>query len=386
MTTSKLEAVPAIVRQYLNSRSTQIALIVGVTMYVAYAATHRQWLNPALIGVCAFVSLLLPWYSKLSNKVEEKTNLRFAIVTLGRLSRFALQLVFNAVIFLAFEFGGVLEPGSFEGVGGILGITVLTTIASQGAQYIAVTLFNRGVGDLNRNVMCALAANVLVTAAATTGLHMIKVVFVASSLILGALIFSISLFSDLRSWLYPRKGIGIFFGTFNPFHVTHVAIVKRALEKRQLSKIIIHSTVVPRLHALALQRGEIYVARIENGQHVLERTKKADLNVNYFPTGNRFYPPETRKLMIDLSLEEAGLKDSVDLLWLPEVYEQRGFHGVIEEIKRMYPGTPLHGLHGSDLGGMWVRGIYDESGWIYPFPVRRRDGFSATAIGGGQRA
>jgi hypothetical protein len=263
-------------------------------------------------------------------------------VTLGRLSRFALRFVFNAVIFLAFESGRVLDPGSFDGVGGIAGITVLTSIASQGVQYIAVILFNRGVGDLNRNVMCAFAANVLVTAAATTGLHMIKLVLVVSSLILGASIFGIGLISDIRSWLYPRKGIGIFFGTFSPFHVTHVAIVKRAIEERQLSRIIIHSAVVPRLDALALQRGEIHVARIENDLHVLERTRKADLNEHYLPTGNRFYPPETRKLMIDLSLEEAGLKGRVDALWLPEVYEQRGFHGVIGEIKRMYPrhGTP----------------------------------------------
>lgn len=56
---------------------------------------------------------------------------------------------------------------------------------------------------------------------------------------------------------------------------------------------------------------------------------------------------------------------------------------MIDAIKRMHPGEPLHGLHGSDLGGMWVRGIYDESGWIYPFPVRRRDGVSATAIRAG---
>ncbi len=32
---------------------------------------------------------------------------------------------------------------------------------------------------------------------------------------------------------------------------------------------------------------------------------------------------------------------------------------------------------------MWVRGIYDECGWIYPMPVRRHDGVSATAIRNG---
>lgn len=316
MTALKLQAGLDIIRQYLFSRSTQIALIVGITMYLAYAAAHRQWLNSALIGVCLFISAFLPWYSKLSNKVEEKINFVFSIVTLGRLSRFVLQLVFNGFIFLAFQAGSVLGPQSFDGIGGIIGITVLTTIASQGAQYIAVVLFNRGVGDLNRNVMCALAANILITAAATTGFYLVKIVFIVASLVLGITIFGIGILSDIRSRFFPRNGIGLFFGTFNPFHVTHVAIVKRAIAERGLSKVIIHSTIVPRLHALALQRGEIRVARVEGGLQVMERTAKADLNVNYFPTGNLFYPPETRKLMIDLSIEEAGLKDLVEVLWL----------------------------------------------------------------------
>jgi hypothetical protein len=385
MTALKLYAGLEIFRQYLFSRSTQIALVAGIMMYIAYAATHRQWLNPALIGVSTFISLFLPWYSKLSNKAEEKINLLFPIVTLGRLSRFIFQLAFNAFIFLAFESGAVLGPQSFDGVGGIIGISVLTTIESQGAQYIAIILFNRGVGDLNRNVMCALAANILITAAATTGFHLVKIIFIIASLVLGTTIFGIGILSDVRSRLFPRNGIGLFFGTFNPFHVTHVAIVKRAIAERGLSKVIIHSTIVPRLHALALQRGEIRVARVERGLQVMERTEKADLNVNYFPTGNLFYPPETRKLLVDLSIEEAGLKDLVEVLWLPDVYEQRGFYGVIDAVRRMHPGRPLHGLHGSDLGGMWVRGIYDESGWIYPFPVRRRDGISATAIRSGAK-
>jgi hypothetical protein len=367
-------------RQYIHSRSAQIALAVGITMYLAYAAAHRQWLNPALIGVCAFVALFLPWYSRLSNRVEEKTNFFFALVTAGRASRFVIQLVFNYLVFTAFRLGGVLNSTALDGVAGIYGISILTTIASQGAQYIAVVLFNRGMGDLNRNVMFALSTNILVTAAATTGLPLVKAIFVSLSLLLGGMIFGVGILSDIRGRMHPKGGIGIFFGTFNPFHVTHVAIVKRALEERGLSKVFIHPTVVPKLHAMALQRGEIRVSKVDCGLHILERTEKADMNVNYFPTGSRFYAPETRKLMIELSLEEAGLKDRVEVLWLPDVYRESGFHGIVGEIRKANPNQTLHGIHGSDLGGMWVRGIYDESGWIYPYPVRRRDGVSATAI------
>lgn len=371
------------VRRYLRSPSTLLGLAMGGVMYAAYAFAHSAWTNPALIGVCAVVAVLLPSYSRLSNKLEERVNLRFAVVTFGRLGRFALQLSFNYAVFLAFTFGGVFAEASVAAVGGALGIAVLTTLASQGAQYIAVVFFNRGVGDLNRNVLVALSANILATAAATTGLPFVQTAFMAVSLVLGGMIFGIGVLSDLRAIVHPRRGVGIFFGTFNPFHVTHVALVRRALEERGLSKVVIHPTVVPKLHAQALERGEIRVARVEGGLNVLERTEKADLNVNYFPTGNRFYPPETRKLMIELAIAEAGLSDRVEVLWLPDEYRENGFYGVVRAIRRLNPGVPLHGLHGSDLGGMWVRNIYDECGWIYPLAVRRRDGVSATAIRNG---
>lgn len=375
--------MPAKLSQYLRSRSTLLAILVAILMYLAYASAHAAWLNIALIAVCQFVAFFLPAYSRLSNKLEEITNLRFGWVTAGRLSRFGMQLAFNYAVFLAFSLGRVIEASALEGIGGTLGIAALTTLVSQGAQYLAIVLFNRGVGDLNGNVIVALSINILVTAAATTGSPFVKVLFLGISSLFGTLIFGMGVLSDLRAYFHPQRGIGVFFGTFNPFHITHAQIIRRAVEERGVSKILIHPTIVPKLHAEALRRGEIRVARIENGLSVLERTDRADLNVNYFPTGNRFYPPQTRKLMIELALKEAGLSDVAEVLWLPEVYTEEGFHGVIRAIKRLYPRMPLHGLHGSDLGGMWVRGIYDKSGWIYPMPVRRRDGVSATAIRNG---
>jgi len=45
----------------------------------------------------------------------------------------------------------------------------------------------------------------------------------------------------------------------------------------------------------------------------------------------------------------------------------------------------LHGLHGTDYGGMLVRQIYDECGWIYPWRILRRDNVSATAIRRGEK-
>ena len=95
---------------------------------------------------------------------------------------------------------------------------------------------------------------------------------------------------------------------------------------------------------------------------IYKKTNKADIHVNYFPTGNRFYEALTRKKLIELALKEAGLSDKVEVLYLPDIYEHTGFYGIIKYIKKMNPGECIHGVHGSDLGGMWIRRIYDESG------------------------
>ena len=84
-----------------------------------------------------------------------------------------------------------------------------------------------------------------------------------------------------------------------------------------------------------------------------------------------------------VAIQEAGLADQVEVLSLPKAYTRGGFYAVLDHVKALANGGPIHGIHGSDLGGMWVRGIYDESGWLYPYPVVRRDQVSATAIRNG---
>src|SRR5919199_1731122 len=86
--------LPSFVR-YLNSPSTRFGLFIGLLMYTSYGYAHNTWANPALIGVTAFIGLCLPSYARLSNKLEEKTNHRTALVTAGRVARFAAQFAFN---------------------------------------------------------------------------------------------------------------------------------------------------------------------------------------------------------------------------------------------------------------------------------------------------
>ncbi len=78
-------------------------------------------------------------------------------------------------------------------------------------------------------------------------------------------------------------------------------------------------------------------------------------------------------------MPKRGLSDKIEVAFYPEIYNTKGFQGVIAEIKRRYPGARLHALHGTDFGGMLVRQIVDECGWIYPWCILRRDKVSATA-------
>jgi Cytidylyltransferase-like len=225
-----------------------------------------------------------------------------------------------------------------------------------------------------------LIVNLILGSLGTAGVPYARELFLISGFAFGILLFGIGLASDIRSMVAPKGGIGLFFGTFNPFHNTHLAIVKDAIEQRGLDKVIIHPTLIPRLHADAFRKGEIRVARLEDGFQIYEKTEKADVNADYFPSGRQFLPPETRKALIELSVAEVGIGNMIEVAFYREIYDRKGFQGVIAEIKRRHPGVRLHGLHGTDPGGMTVRGIYDECGWIYPWRILRRDKVSATAI------
>jgi hypothetical protein len=366
--------------EYLRSASTRYGCAVGALMYLSYGAAYGAWANLGLIALCSFIGAFIPFYSRLSNRLEETIQFSAAAVTPGRLGRFGAQLVFNGLIFEAFRAFSIVPESNLARLGGVLGVAALTTGASQGIQYLAIVLSNREIGEKNRNVLLGLSANVVVTALATIGLTWAVAVFRLLGFGFGSLVLGMGIASDLRARFAPRGGVGVFFGTFNPFHKTHLKIINDAIRERGLEKVYIHSTVVPKLHADALADGAIRIARYEDGMRVYEKTDRADVHMNYFPTGSRFYEFSTRKLLMELAVREAGLEDKVVVLSLPEVYALNGFYGVLGEIRRLEPTARLHGVHGSDLGGMWVRGIYDESGWIYPYSVKRVDGVSATAI------
>jgi hypothetical protein len=383
--TTALPAWTGKIARWGRSPSTRMAAFGGLVSYLSYAYAHGSWANPALIAVSVFVGGFLPSYAKLSNKAELWANNQFGYVTAGKLGRFIPQYAFNLAVFWIFLWGGAVNVGGMQSVGGAVGAALATTAISQGAQYLGIYLFQRGVGNPNRNVLVGVVVNLLLSAFGTAGLPLAREAYLIAGVLLGAVFFGIGMLSDLRSVLAPRGGIGLYFGTFNPFHNTHLQIVRRAIEERGLDKVIIHPTLVPRVYLDAFRKGQIRVARLENGFQIYEKTEKADVAVDYFPGGRQFLPPETRKALIELAVAEVGLAGKVEVAYWPEVYNSKGFQGVIAEVRRRHPGVRLHGLHGTDFGGMTVRGIYDECGWIYPWRILRRDKVSATAIRAGAR-
>ena len=158
------------VGRYLRSPSTRLAAFAGLLTYLCYAYAHDSWTNPALIGVALFFAVFMPTYTKLSNKAELWANNRFGFVTAGRLGRFVPQFAFNLVVFAVMLWGGGMSRSGVATVGGIAGAALITSLASQGLQYLGTYLFARGIGDLNRNVLVGLCVNTVLTALGTAGL------------------------------------------------------------------------------------------------------------------------------------------------------------------------------------------------------------------------
>jgi nicotinic acid mononucleotide adenylyltransferase len=368
------------VKMYINSFSTKLALFVGILMYITYGFKEKLWPNLFLIGVCLFVAIFLPHFTKLIDLIEKKFELVSGKLFVGKVGRFAPQLVFNLVVLLMFSIGNVVHWDDLNRIGGPVGAAALTTLASQGLQYVAISLSNRDKGNSYVNVTIALSVNSVVTALAALGFGVFQTIFVIGGIILGIIGVGYSLITDMMSIFAPKGGIGIYFGTFNPVHKTHIKLIKEFIEKRNLEKVFVHPTVVPKGHQQMLDEGKIRIAKMEGGMRFYEKTEKADVHANYFPTGNKFFEIENRIVMLNAAIRENGLEDKVEVICYPEIYAKDGFYGIIKLIKKQYKGRHIHGLHGSDVGGMLVRAIYDESFGIWPYSVRRTDNVSATAI------
>lgn len=329
----------------------------------------------ALLLVFAPVGLafVLPRYVTLICAVEDDFNQRTALVTPARLVRFLFHV---PIVFSVLAIAHAARGDAWAG----WSVAFALTAGAAGLHAVAVTFAYRGYGDRISNSILAISAIIwlVVTAEGHWSLWVLTV-FLG---VLFGLDTARGLLSDLRSRLFPRRGIGVFFGSFNPVHKMHLALLSNLLADRQLNKIYVHATTIPKLHRVALARGEIAVCE-RAGVREYRASHFADTGKNYFPTGNWFYDYELRLELLKAAISDAGLNGRVEVLNLPDLYEKSGFAGVLRRIKSLHKGQPVHGLHGSDPGGMWVRNIFDSSGWIYPCPIVRTGVVSATAIRAG---
>jgi len=362
-------------RFFLKRKSQIVSALTCVVPALILGYGHPEVMLSLLFAASgAAVSIfLLPRYIRLLLKVEDWVNLKLASLTPGRLIRMVFHVTWVVgILHLLTAIWKVEMPPTL--------LAALLILASAGIHGFLVTLAYKGHGDRNSNVLLAFSLSAWLTALVLVWQPVVYLIgafaiALAWHLVAGVL-------SDLRAVIHPKDGIGVFFGTFNPIHTTHLRILRNAIETRRLRKIYIHPTTVPKLHRIALASGEVAVS-YQDGMRVYYKTALADPGKNYFPTGNKFYEYEVRKELLQASLKDAGLEGWVEVLDLPHIYDKDGFFGIVRHVQKSHPGIPLHGLHGSDVGGIWVRHIFDACGWIYPFPVARTDNISATAIRNG---
>lgn len=331
-----------------------------------WAVTIPQaWVVAAGMAPLALAALM-PKYAVLMVRVEDAVNQKLALVSPARLVRIFFHVPIVAGILLVMSAGhtNMLEMLALLG-------------AVNGLQGAAVTLAYHGYGDRIGNSILAISAGLWLLGLVSLQWKIWPLVLALDAVFVFHI--GIGLLSDLRSRFFRRGGVGVFFGSFNPVHKMHLQILKELLERRGLEKIYVHATTVPKLHRAAVAAGEIEVSR-RAGVREYRKSRFADPGKNYFPTGNWFYEYELRLELLRAAIRDAGLDDRVEVLDLPEVYERSGFSGVLGCVRKRHVKQPIHGLHGSDPGGMWVRNIFDDSGWIYPCPVVRSGQISATAI------
>lgn len=349
-----------------------LSLFVPVVTLLSTKAVSITWIF--ILALLIIVTMvLLPVYCRQILKVEDKFNLKTANLSISRLLRLFLHIPWVLVTFLTLS-----QPVGIQTVQHFILLSLVG--ASAGLHSVGICLAYRGVGERAGNAIISMMLSAWVVCLVTVNSAFLMVpIFLCFVYILHL---ANGFITDFKAYFYPQSGIGVFFGTFNPVHKTHLAILKNAIESRGLTKIYVHPTTIPKLHKEALYKGELSVEFI-SGMLIYSKTDKADHAKNYFPTGDRFYDYKLRQELLNASILDEGLQGKVEILSLPDIYDKKGFFGILEHIKNNNPNTKIHGLHGSDIGGIWVRHIFDLSGGIYPYPIKRVDNISATAIRSG---
>ncbi|HZV99262.1 MAG TPA: hypothetical protein VFF74_09760, partial [Methylophilaceae bacterium] len=224
---------------FLRRKSQIYSAIAFIVPVIISALGSANLLFPMLLGALAIIAcmLLLPKYVALLVRIEDVINHRLARLTPSRLVRigFHIPWVFAVYLLIASSWRiNHLEPY----------MLLMLLAASNGLHGVAVSLAYRGHGDRMGNILLAFSLSAWLAAVSFISPYGLYAAALAAAIFVGHIV--AGMLSDLRAIFYPKAGVGVFFGTFNPVHNTHLRIMKEALDKRRLHKIYVHPTTVPK--------------------------------------------------------------------------------------------------------------------------------------------
>jgi hypothetical protein len=189
---------PSIVVSYV--RQLRVSLCIGALVYFAYGTGTSMWASPWLSGTAVFMALCAPLFSFLCNFADAALVRVTRLVTMGKLARFLAQLAFNLIFMSAVVHGGLISPADIAHIAGVPGAALLATLVSQGTQYVAVLIANRGVGTRDGNVTLGYLVSVSAVALSMLGHPHLQHGFEVSSMAFGGFILALGLIKDAR-WL-----------------------------------------------------------------------------------------------------------------------------------------------------------------------------------------
>lgn len=139
--------------------------------------------------------------SGISNRIDAYLCEIGRVTTLGKLGRFATQLLYNLLLYSLLVHGSVILFRDIEAIGGIVGAAMYTSLASQGVQYVAVLIAASGIGTRDLNVLLCMAITVTITAVSMLGHPEIQRAFTMTSLSLGCILVGAGVFADVRNFI-----------------------------------------------------------------------------------------------------------------------------------------------------------------------------------------
>jgi hypothetical protein len=152
-----------------NSIFLKIAFGMGGIMYLAYAVPTGNYANFYLIGISTFTALFLSVFTLISTYLEQKSFSLTGSMFLSKFVKLVWQSLYNLFALSLLVKGNIINLTNLQLVGGLIGAVFLTSLASQGLQYLAIMLSNHDKGNRFANIFFALSFNVIISALAVLG-------------------------------------------------------------------------------------------------------------------------------------------------------------------------------------------------------------------------